>query len=81
MSVPLPNELLDNSVVIASCYHGDEVEGCVLLLNPEAPYFTVAYVYEDESVVRKADAFNIVGAVKEYVEYGGDPGDDEDIFG
>lgn len=78
MTVPLPNETLDGSVVVASCYHGEEVEGLVLLLNPESPYFTVAYV--DGSVERVADEYNIVGAVKAYVDHGGDPGDFEGLL-
>lgn len=48
---PMPNDTLDERTVVASVSYIADERGevvLVLLLEPEAPYFTVAYYYVDD---------------------------------
>lgn len=74
---PLPNDRLNGSTVVASCYYGDDT-AVVLLLNEQAPYFTVSTMLlprlgEAGYRVETEESFpNIVPAADAYVQSGGD---------
>ena len=88
IAFPMPNDQLAGRIVVASVdYYADErgEVALVLLLEPEAPYFTVAHyalteITEDASNVGMTAGeldilgrfSNIVPAVEEYTQSGGD---------
>lgn len=88
MSFPMPNDTIDGRTVVASCWYRDlansdrqwvnddwpDQVALVLLLNKEAPFFTVAHVGMDDHycVLACEERFNIVEAVEVYQERGGD---------
>lgn len=88
MSIPMPNDALGCRTVVASCYYRDlgpedqqhrdpgdtwpDLVYLVLLLNPESPFFTVAHVDNEATVLDSHDEFNIVNAVQVYQDWGGD---------
>lgn len=70
---PMPNDKIGERTVIASTYYTDDIV-TVLFLNPTVPFFTVAQVD-----LRNGDLAdwgsrheNIVPAVREYEQNGGD---------
>lgn len=83
---PIPNDRIDGRVVVASVnYDEDNQIALVLLLNSSAPFFTVAHYYMQDVPAADAipfrprgyvhvlgDHFNIVPAVEEYQQNGGD---------
>ena len=72
MNIPMPNDQLGDRLVVASCYATDEVY-LVLALNKEEPYFSVIEVAADDHRIVWNRAFeNIVPAVHEYEQRGGD---------
>ena len=88
MKFPMPNDALDGRIVVASVDYFDDERGAValvLLLEPEAPYFTVAHyaltdIAEDAGnvgmVAGELDILgrhsNIVPAIEDYSSSGGD---------
>lgn len=73
----LPNEKLDGSIVIASSYMNED-EQVVVLLNPEAPFFSIAYVAGFRAT-RVHSESNFVGAATAYIQFGGDPSTYDDV--
>lgn len=85
---PMPNTKIDDRIVVAAVDYFDDERGSValvLLLEPEAPFFTVAhYALTDVAgdsvttpyVAGELDSLgrfsNIVEAVREYEQSGGD---------
>lgn len=70
MDLPMPNEFFFESKVVASMWLNDSDEDYpisyrVLLLNPEAPYYTVAEVADNETSYLK-NFENIVDATAYY---------------
>lgn len=83
MPFPMPNnELYERRVVASVMYRDEPTEiALVLLLNRQAPFFTVAHLYledcpEEDSVEGEllllATEYNIVPAVRAYEQSGGD---------
>ena len=79
LAFPLPGDTLCERTVVASCWYidedGEEPEALVLLLNEESPYFKVAHVQfqlDPPVIVAEVDYFNIVFAVEDYQQWGGD---------
>lgn len=89
--VPLPGQLLDYRLIIASVVYTDEdpeqVTWTLLLLRPQSPYFQVVMItvlpdIEGRAVMRHGNRWrideendpilNIVPAVDQYKEWGGD---------
>lgn len=77
---PMPGDTLLGRTVIASTYYTDEI-ALVLLLNDRPPFFTVAHyqvhdshdpAYPAGSLTHLATEYNIVPAVREYEQSGGD---------
>lgn len=86
---PMPNDQIDGRTVVASAVYDDDEHGeliaLVLLLEQEAPFFTVAHyaltdIPPDFASVEMARGeidvlgrfSNIVPAIAEYTESGGD---------
>jgi hypothetical protein len=85
---PMPNDVIDGKTVVASVTYIDDERGdlaLVLLLEHESPFFTVAHyamtdLAEDENTSGYAAGeidvigrfMNIVEAVREYEQSGGD---------
>lgn len=75
MKLPMPNDTFDGGTVVASCSQiidqegeSDEESACTLLiLYPQAPFYAVLDVYEDE-VLNSVSFPNIIPAAKEYSE-------------
>ena len=84
LKFPMPNDVINGSTVVASVEYRDEPSliALVLLLNKQAPYFTVAHYYQEASpdapvyprghLLVHGDFENIVPAVEEYTQQGGD---------
>lgn len=91
--LPMPNTKLSGGTVVASCYYRDldekdrehlppndnwpNVVYLVLLLNEDAPYFTVAHIadngYGSYKILASESRWNIVEAVNDlYTQWGGD---------
>ena len=75
LEIPMPGQVLGAQRVIASVFYTDEV-ATVLLLNGRQPYFAVAQVNleGDDYLLLGPMSFhdNIVHAVREYEQMGGD---------
>lgn len=82
MDLPCPNDRLDDRIVIASVWGNDLPEygpvfGTVILLNPQAPFYTVCQV-EDRNGEwnliegEPRDHMNINFAVEDFANSGGD---------
>lgn len=74
---PLPNDVIGDSIVVASVvYNEDDYKEAiflVLLLNKQPPFFTVATMYwPSEEIIARENHFNIVHAIEEYKDSGGD---------
>lgn len=90
---PMPNTKLNGRTVVASCYYRDldekdreylpaddnwpNVVYLVLLLNKNAPYFTVAHIADDGygsyKILASESRWNIVEAINDlYTQWGGD---------
>ena len=90
MSVPfpMPNDEIEDRIVVASVVYIDDELATVLLLNPESPFFSVAhYAYGDNPLAGRLEVLslddgdgglmpatflNIVPAVRAYEQWGGD---------
>jgi hypothetical protein len=69
---PMPNDKLGGGTVIASVYYTDDI-ALVLILNPEPFFYTVTlYNLHDGSFDWIAKHENIVPAVLNYADSGGD---------
>jgi hypothetical protein len=72
MDFPMPNDSLAGATVVASVEYTDDV-ALVLLLNPEPFYFTVTLYRLDGGGFDVIGTYeNIVPAVREYEQNGGD---------
>lgn len=71
---PMPNDRLGDRTVVASVWYTEDPEiATVLLLNPKAPFFTVAfYDLKNGGIDPIITTENIVPAVREYEQSGGD---------
>ena len=72
---PLPNDRIDSTIVIASVVINDSetpARFMVLLLNPGPPFYTVADIDAEGTVSCRTDHMNIVPAVEQYINKGGD---------
>lgn len=78
--LPMPGERLHGAVVVASVWVNDEgpdLTALVLLLRPEPQFYAVADIYQGRKtsgweVSYETEHPNIVPAVDEYQERGGD---------
>lgn len=82
---PMPNDMLGTSIVVASVTYRDDDIALVLLLNPGPPFFTVAHYYLFDAPAEYGVEYrpagylhvlgvfeNIVPAIREYEQCGGD---------
>lgn len=74
LAFPMPGTRLDGGIVVASVYSGaDDNEVLVILLLDAEPYYRVAeFSLETGECLLRASHPNIVPAVREYIERGGD---------
>ena len=87
LKFPMPNDVLQDKVVVASCWYRDLSEAdrqyidddgpdqiaLVLLLNKLSPHFTIAHInLENYEIIADATYYNIVEAVENYQNWGGD---------
>lgn len=77
--IPLPNERYDGSIVVASTWIRDDAEAVLamlLLLEPAKPFYRVVDIrWDGKEWVRRSgtrEFFNIVPAVEDYIQNGGD---------
>lgn len=69
---PMPNDKIGDFTVVASVYYTDEI-ATVLLLRRNAPFFTVGQVDLETGRLTVGEYHeNIVPAVREYEDMGGD---------
>lgn len=72
LPIPMPNNKLAGATVVASVYLTDE-RALLLMLNENPPFFTVTeYSLGNGSFIPIATTENIVPAVREYEQNGGD---------
>jgi hypothetical protein len=70
--LPLPGDTVDGHTVVASTYLTDDT-ATLILLNDMPPFFTVAEVsIPVASIYAEQEFHNIVYAVREYEQRGGD---------
>lgn len=80
INLPMPNEVLGESTVVASTWLSDgddgDMQAMVLTLNPTRPFYSVVQLASDDgtrwTVTATEDAPNIVPAVRTYEDWGGD---------
>jgi hypothetical protein len=78
MNFPMPNDVIDGEIVVASVVYIDDERGqwaTTIMLAPETPFFRVRQFQYDGDVYdcQSAQAFeNIVPCVREYEQMGGD---------
>lgn len=77
-SSPMPNDRYEGQTVVASCWYREEPTEIhlVLLLKEMSPYFRVAHLENhgggEYVAVWEKESYNIVNAIEDYVEAGGD---------
>lgn len=73
-ALPLPGQKVYGNTVVASVYDGDAAGGLVLLLAPRAPFYLVARLdlRPHGNLTVLSEHPNIVPAVREYEQEGGD---------